>query len=295
MGVEPGLKPTSASVRTAYEVMCAPKLQSQESETKPKDDPPPDRPWLELRGGYGFCSLCSLYATDAHLASEKHKKRQEWFDAWGTEPAETGDWGDPIHFEWREWRWWCRSCKRWADGVHVQSARHQKQVEWVEWFGYDDERNRGGHRTALCWHKVEDSTPVAQGLAEPEPWGPNWETTTDVLAKPDEAPTISWRGAYSAEHDRMYFYNSATGERTWELPDNCSIWAPQLAPDVSPDVGPAAAVAAVRHPSTWHVEWSEEHKRRYWWNQQTGESSWEPPTTSTTDTISAVDAEIEWC
>ena len=32
-------------------------------------------PWLELRGGYDFCSLCSHFATDGHLASEGHRRR----------------------------------------------------------------------------------------------------------------------------------------------------------------------------------------------------------------------------
>lgn len=58
-----------------------------------------------------------------------------------------------------------------------------------------------------------------------------------------------WQEFFSASKHKKYWYNSSTGESSWESPTN----------------------------KTWIKSWSKTHDREYWTNQSSGEQVWEDP------------------
>lgn len=63
----------------------------------------------------------------------------------------------------------------------------------------------------------------------------------------DPKHAVHWR-AITAEGEETYYYNVATGESKWEVPEELA----------------------------WRREQHEEHGA-FWFNQNTGESTWEEP------------------
>jgi len=120
--------------------------------------------------------------------------------------------------------------------------------------------------------------------AEPEPWGPDWEAALRTHGSSPEQIN-AWRSAFSEEHGRLYFYNTSTGERTWELPKGAS---------VSDEVGVASRslVRSTAEAIPWRCIWSEEHGQRYFWNEATGEIRWDLPEVSEATSGSG---DVEWC
>lgn len=205
-------------------------------------------PWIELKDGFEWCTLCRLFATHGHLASERHQRRVEWCECEGSEAYSWPDpsngppqsWGDPEQFEWRGGWWWCRVCSQWADGFHVEGKRHQRRAPWADWYLLcnsnelkckaicsdenkaapavlaDSGQARGGpsHGKQPAWWGVWESSSGKAGqqmVAEPSVHGspPRPSSTSDGAV---------WRREWSEKHKQSYFWNEATGESRWDLP-----------------------------------------------------------------------------
>jgi len=241
--------------------------------------------WLELKDGYEFCSLCHLFATDAHLKSERHLRKEEWHNYIGSDsyawrdPAEgpPPKWGNPEMFEWREGWWWCRVCSQWADAFHVQGKRHQWREPWADWYIlYDKDRKAltyNAPQVPMLEAGTEHSTKSAgapRKEAAPDPWGADWEASVKAL---DSKSSTSVRESDSSTNGRPPSC-SAPGWEAWRPTTEAK---PQLQQE--PDVHVA---------SFWRRTWCAEHERSYFWHVDTGERRWDLP-----DGV-ANDIDVEW-
>jgi len=241
--------------------------------------------WLEIKEGFDTCSLCRLFATDAHLKSERHLRREEWHNYMGSDSYAWRDpsegpppkWGNPDMFEWREGWWWCRVCSQWADGFHVQGKRHQWREPLADWYLlYDDDDRKAitdnrAPRVPMLEAGTEHSTENTGARKEgaPDPWGPDWEASVKAL----DSETTSVRTRDSNTKGRPASCN-APG---WEA------WRPTTEVQPQPQKQPGADAA-----SCWRRTWSAEHKRSYFWHTDTGERRWDIPAGV------ANDSDLEW-
>lgn len=241
--------------------------------------------WLEVKDGFDWCSLCRLFATDAHLKSERHLRRAMWYTcvsndayAW-TDPSQgpPQSWGHPDQFEWRGGWWWCRVCSQWADGCHVQGKRHQWRAPWADWYKalYDDDRRCN----AITYDKAPQVPMLEAGTKHSEenagvarkddPWGPDWEAS--VKGHENKASRVE-----TVDRGTCRRRPAPCNAASWEA------WRPTT--EARSKQRPDADVA-----SDWRRTWSAEHQRSYFWHVDTGERRWDLPAGVSTD------SDVEWC
>ena len=143
-------------------------------------------PWMILKEGVEYCTLCRQYVTENHLKTTKHQQRLAYFDATqvpaltcsapGTWAAAAGSrvtaevpagqaivirqpdvpphWGDPTCYEWRaEWgRYYCRVCWKYVDDPHINSEKHQWRM--MDPYPYLEERWDLHNLYAQDWTKA---------------------------------------------------------------------------------------------------------------------------------------------
>jgi hypothetical protein len=154
------------------------------------------------------------------------------------------------------------------------SAAVPSEAEWEE--KYSDEHKRPYWSNTMTGERTW-TKPVAGGAAAASP--PRAEVASprlaaavangDVGATPDGSS--DWEEKYSEEHKRAYWSNKKTGERTWTKPVAGGAAA------ASPRLVAAGGAAATDGSSDWEEKYSEVHKRAYWSNKKTGESTWTKP------------------
>jgi len=157
----------------------------------------------------------------------------------GQRPPTT--WGDPNFYEWRDgWRWWCRICKMYADGGHVQGSRHLKRVEWADWCNKQGNEFEGPLRR--LGEEDEDEEAEASVIRKKpvlDPWGPDWEASRK------------------------------------SEPSSGSAAAPARVGSASASSSAPPALEAV--PPPWKKVWSDEWRKEYYWNMDTDETVWDTP------------------
>eukprot|EP00928_Gymnodinium_smaydae_P059172 TRINITY_DN42416_c0_g1_i1.p1 TRINITY_DN42416_c0_g1~~TRINITY_DN42416_c0_g1_i1.p1 ORF type:complete len:292 (+),score=46.49 TRINITY_DN42416_c0_g1_i1:58-933(+) len=120
-----------------------------------------NEPWFENKAGEMYCNLCGSYATDAHVQSDKHKKRAanpEWYGYARTTVAQDAIQVQPpwlesrpcactealpipaqynhAWFEKKQGDWYCNLCGCWATDGHITSAKHEKRAQWPSYYGF---------------------------------------------------------------------------------------------------------------------------------------------------------------
>ncbi|CAK0831364.1 unnamed protein product, partial [Prorocentrum cordatum] len=238
---------------------------------------PLNKPWIQMKDGYHFCLLCHTFATDGHLASERHHRRVEWHEWWGSEEqlsqlrvqdqhgeqkGPPASWGSPEYFVWREGWWWCRVCSQWGTLEHVQGRRHQRRLQWAEWYCLEDDSTRASDSVdelSVVPTSVDEEAPSAssaQPRAQPapplaltlgheqDPWGPSWEPAWEVVAPPPPPPPprVSQQESRPAPHARAALGSQAPPPptRLWGAPTR-SPWEAAVAPAAPRPSGGTAA------------------------------------------------------
>mmetsp|Transcript_18935 Transcript_18935/g.42407 ORF Transcript_18935/g.42407 Transcript_18935/m.42407 type:complete len:430 (+) Transcript_18935:97-1386(+) len=100
---------------------------------------------VDKDGDY-FCTLCSNYATLAHMKSEKHLKREAWEQeklnppehcpkeqpkCSDAAPEDAVDYNKPF-IVMKDDCYYCTLCKSYATKEHMASEKHLKRAEWEE-------------------------------------------------------------------------------------------------------------------------------------------------------------------
>jgi len=139
-----------------------------------------NKPWFEKKDGEFYCNLCSAWATDGHVASEKHKTREsnpQWYGFGGGQPVQrTEPW-----FEHKDGMDYCNLCGAYATDGHLESEKHRKRAANPEWYGF----------------------PPSSGSVVPcEP----------ALPEP-------WVRYFSEEEQAPWYHNPVTKVTQWEFPE----------------------------------------------------------------------------
>jgi hypothetical protein len=120
-------------------------------------------------------------------------------------------------------------------------------------------------------------------------------TSSAIDSSAANTPAITaswdWTELYSDKHKRKYWKNTKTGETTWKEPPRESTTA------ATGDTTTTATTVATSWD--WTELYSDKHKRKYWKNTKTGETTWkEPPkpsaTVTTSDTATSAVAAASW-
>ncbi len=130
------------------------------------------------------------------------------------------------------------------------------------------------------------------------PPGYGAETVAPVVAPATSAATSPWQQLYDDSSGRHYFYNTATGDTSWEQPEGY----------VDPSTTAVESAAAVTKetvapgglPEGWMEVTDPSSGTVYYYNQLTGDTSWDAPVsvpqTVVEDTAAASNAtsQVRW-
>lgn len=140
-----------------------------------------NKPWFERKNDDFYCNLCGAWATDGHVASEKHVWRAQNPEYYGF-----GERSLPEHLK-HEWftdkgngEYYCELCKCMATDAHCASDRHRNREEHPEYY----------------WQPARQEPPSQAQPLLPEPW----------------------QQVFSEEHQEYYYFNTITNVTTWDLP-----------------------------------------------------------------------------
>lgn len=231
-------------------------------------DPTYDKPWFENRGREWYCLLCNSWATEGHVNSDKHRRRESCPAAYGfgsgfgsgamvpvypggggATPSYTGapvvdeaygrllqEYASKPWFEQREGEWYCNLCHAWATEGHIAGDKHTKRAMYPSWYGFDYEE--------------------PGSVLRPEP--PTRSQASSSMQRAESPLPPGWTSHWESNHQRSYYHNAESNETTWEKPRGL------LAPEPPP-------------PPLWSEHWDAKHKRHYYHNRTTGETTWERP------------------
>ncbi|XP_034990887.2 rho GTPase-activating protein 27 isoform X3 [Zootoca vivipara] len=102
---------------------------------------------------------------------------------------------------------------------------------------------------------------------------PSTASKTESIPQPHlSSPPASWETHTDAESGRLFYYNSATGQTTWELP----IDGPACGGSPPPSCSPLLALSPAT-PAEWDQYVDEASGQVFFYNTSTGETSWDAP------------------
>merc|ERR1712136_242966 len=119
-----------------------------------------NHPWFEKIGGEWHCHLCGVVATEGHITSERHVRRQQYPESYGYTSQKKPE-GDPSltrvdegsstsrgtqwvtnidydkpWFERRDGDYYCLLCWAYATEGHVMSNRHVQRESFPSYYGF---------------------------------------------------------------------------------------------------------------------------------------------------------------
>lgn len=173
------------------------------------------KPWFKLDdSGEYKCLLCGAFATEGHIASDKHQQRSanpEWYgfgeEAGGSSGSGSTNGGynralwDEPWFVKKEGEYYCDLCGNWATETHITSAKHQKRAQAPQYYGFD--------------------LPNAQDPQQ----GPQTQP-----APPSNGLPRGWTEHWSEEFKCSYYHHEETEETTWERPKCAPVSAGAVVP-----------------------------------------------------------------
>jgi len=128
-----------------------------------------NKPWFTINeDGEYYCKLCNAFATDGHVASDKHKNRErepEWYMGEGT-AVRSAEYNKPW-FEDREGQWYCLLCSQWATDGHLAGDKHRKREACPEYYGSWPGQDQAFDAAQACGAASSSMPAMGYGLAVP--------------------------------------------------------------------------------------------------------------------------------
>jgi hypothetical protein len=119
-------------------------------------------------------------------------------------------------------------------------------------------------------------------------------TMDDVNTQEGGNQSSEWEEKFSEKHQKKYWRNKRTGESSWKNPIPSAPSQEHASATISADSGSGVAGAqsttATSGGSDWEEKYSEKHKKKFWRNKVTGESSWKDPHLSSSSVTSPTPA-----
>ena len=95
-----------------------------------------------------------------------------------------------------------------------------------------------------------------------------------TVAKADTTAVVEWDWdeKFSEKHQKKFWKNKTTGETTWKEPPK-----PVTSAATSSDKKESTETAAAAVEWDWDEKYSDKHKKKFWKNKTTGETTWKEP------------------
>ncbi|CAE8596158.1 unnamed protein product [Polarella glacialis] len=149
------------------------------------------KPWFERKDGEFYCNLCGAWATDGHVASDRHKAREDNPGWYGYGDGTVPDGYDKPWFTDKGNREYsCELCNAMATDGHIASDRHKKRA----------------------------ADPKLYGFPEVGEEGATSATTGAIQMASDEVLPAPWVQYISPKDQKPYFHNPDTKATQWERP-----------------------------------------------------------------------------
>jgi hypothetical protein len=153
------------------------------------------------------------------------------------------------------------------------------EEEWEELWNEKHQRKYWKNKTTgeKSWkdpkRTITSSTSAAQGEGDED------------KKEGTESAAEDWEELFNEKHQRKYWKNKKTGEKTWNRPAGMEAGSAVVSPPPPPppppvstaSVPPTAENAEQNTDSDWVEAFNEKHQRKYWKNTKTGEKSWTAP------------------
>lgn len=111
----------------------------------------------------------------------------------------------------------------------------------------------------------------------PPPPPPPPRALTSTATEKDASKTDDWEEQFSKQHNRKYWKNKITGEKTWENPIKGEANKGKAKTDTDKplkDGQSTSSESKESEESVWEEKYSEKHKKPFWKNKTTGETTW---------------------
>lgn len=179
-----------------------------------------DAAHFEWRDGW-WCLLCNQWLGKGHIVGRKHQKRLMWTEWYEGKDDDTESTGIPSN---------AITCSDREDGSPeaVQEALEDASNDpwgpaWSRSIGQPpsaSEQHWKPHRPATATQSQRaQSQPHSSAAATPDAASSSAATpSTGCAAAAPSSGWNHWKSAYSERHQRVYYYNTVSGERSWQHP-----------------------------------------------------------------------------
>lgn len=219
-----------------------------------QQDPEYNQPYIEIREGEHYCTLCQKWATETHVQSSAHRRKAEWYAReYGIAPVVTNtrpvatplqapqqrtdnvhDLGFLVSEPWiipqrspqEEPYPYCTLCSSYATEGHLRSEKHQQRRQWPASYGWRPMLDQQAlpapqqhiqYPQAIAAGASSSASVAASVPASASASASASQGTTGVPGSDPELPR-GWQKWWSSEHSQWYYYEDATQTSQWERP-----------------------------------------------------------------------------
>lgn len=257
-----------------------------------------NHPWFEKIGGEWHCHLCDVVATEGHITSERHVRRQQYPESYGYTSQKKPE-GDPSvtrvdegsstsrgmqwvtnidydkpWFERRDGDYYCLLCWAYATEGHVMSNRHVQRESCPSYYGFQSgkqdtqfdhpwyEKVSGEWFCHLCDARATEEHLNSERHVRRQLCPERYGYSSDRRPDTNTDRSTEWRREVPG----------GTGT-IQQFPEQTHVPSAQGAlPRVAYTRLPAPDL-----PEPWCSYWSEAYQRYYYHNEDSGATTWQQP------------------
>lgn len=235
-----------------------------------------DEPWFEIKQGDLYCNLCGAFATDGHVASEKHKKRAAYPESYGFPAAAAVAAAAPAP----PTRFPAGWCEVWSEEYsrHYYYNTVTNATQWEPPSGAggagQQSSSAGGARQDVAPVVAASAAAVACTAIVPHA-SPEYDKPWFELRDGEWYCTLCYNYA-TPGHIQSEKHKKRAAAPMW-YGFNVSADTPATTSAAAPAAVAQTAVPPIPPTSLWERHFNEEHQRHFFYNATTRESTWELP------------------
>jgi len=201
--------------------------------------------------------------------NEKYKRKY-----WQNQKSGEKTWKDPTSFGGKVDESEVVAKATLPEEVVIKEVLHTN-VEWEEKYSDKHKRKFWRNKTSgeTSWKEpAKISSKTVIGTAA---------TTESIIEKTQNVTANDeWEEKYSDKHKRKFWKNKTSGETSWKEPAKIS---PKTATETTSEIAVKISDSVVadkivlQSDGEWEEKYNDKHKRKYWRNKESGETSWKKP------------------